>query len=259
MPGSALIGYSGFVGGNLAAQFPFDDNYNSKNIQDIRRKSYDLIVCCGVSAVKWKANRFPGEDREAVERLLNNLQFVKAERFILISTVDVYPSPEGVDEDSDPHAQPNHTYGTNRLYVEDTVRRLFATAYVVRLPGLFGPGLKKNVIYDLMHDNVDAIHPEGQFQYYDVRRLWRDLQVVTTNNLRLVNIATEPIVTSEMVRKYFPAKRLHSSTAPPPSYNVRSLYESYFGGSGGYLFTAEQILADLGDWIRQDQKRGDAA
>ena len=259
MPGSALIGYSGFVGGNLAGHYPFDDSYNSKNIQGIRGKSYDLLVCCGVSAVKWKANRFPAEDRAAVEGLLNDLQFVKAERFILISTVDVYPSPDGIDEASDPHVQSNHAYGTNRLHVEDTVRQLFSTVYVVRLPGLFGPGLKKNVIYDLMHDNLDAIHPQGQFQYYDVRRLWRDLQVVTSNNLRLVNFATEPILTSEVVRRHFPTKRIQSLTAPPQSYDMRSRYASYFGGSGGYLLNAEQVLADLGDWIHQDQRQGDAA
>jgi nucleoside-diphosphate-sugar epimerase len=170
----------------------------------IRGRSYDVLVCCGVSAVKWQANRFPAEDRAAIDRLLKNLALMTANRAILISTVDIYPSVEGVDESFDPHGQPNHAYGTNRLHVEDTIRQLFGSSHVVRLPGLFGPGLKKNVIYDLMRDNcLDAMHPRGSFQYYDIRRLWRDLQVVIGNELSVVNLAAAPIETRAIVDRYF--------------------------------------------------------
>ena len=40
-----------------------------------------------------------------------------------------------------------HPYGRNRLELEDLVRKEFDTL-VVRLPALFGKGLKKNFIYD---------------------------------------------------------------------------------------------------------------
>ena len=55
----ALIGYTGFVGGNLHLQTPFDDVYNSKNIDSLRGKSYELVVCAGAPGVKWKANKEP--------------------------------------------------------------------------------------------------------------------------------------------------------------------------------------------------------
>jgi nucleoside-diphosphate-sugar epimerase len=259
MPGACLIGNSGFVGGNLARQYSFDDCYNSRNIEQIRGRSYDLLVCCGVSAVKWHANRFPAEDRARIDRLLKQLSYVRATRAILISTVDVYPSTKGVDESFDPHGHSNHPYGINRLHVEDTIREFFGSAHVVRLPALFGPGLKKNVIYDLLHDNcLDAIHPHGSFQYYDVRRLWRDLQTVTGNNLSVVNFATGPIETSEIVRRYFPAKQIVSEAATPPGYDMRTKYADHFNGGGGYIYRSEEVLADMGDWI-QKEERGVAA
>jgi nucleoside-diphosphate-sugar epimerase len=255
MSRACLIGYTGFVGGNLARQYAFDDCYNSRNIEQIRGRSYDLVVCCGVSAVKWQANRFPAEDRSAIDRLLKNLEFVTATQSILISTVDVYPSTEGVDESFDPHGHSNHPYGTNRLIVEDTFHQLFESVQIVRLPALFGPGLKKNVIYDLMHDNcLDAIHPHGSFQYYDVRRLWRDVEVVTRNNLKVVNFATRPIETCEIVQRYFPGKKVASQAARPVAYDMRTQYAEYFGGSDGYVYSAEQVLGDLGDWICEDKK-----
>lgn len=259
MPGTCLIGHTGFVGGNLAKQYAFDDCYNSRNIEQIRGRSYDLIVCCGVSAVKWQANRFPAEDRAAIDQLLKHLALVKAMRSILISTVDVYPSVQGVDESFDPHGRPSHPYGTNRLYVEDAIQQFFECAHVVRMPALFGPGLKKNVIYDLLHDNcLDAIHPHGSFQYYDVRQLWRDLQVVTRNNLGVINFATRPIETCEIVRRYFPGKQIGSVADISAAYDMRTLHAGHFGGSDGYIYSAEQVLADMGDWIRKEE-RGVAA
>ncbi len=217
------------------------------------------MVCCAVSAVKWQANRFPAEDRAAIDRLLENLALVTAQRSILISTVDVYPSTEGVDESFDPHGLANHPYGTNRLHVEDTIQQLFECVHIVRLPALFGPGLKKNVIYDLMHDNcLDAIHPHGSFQYYDVRRLWRDVQVVTRNNLKVANFATRPIETCEIVQRYFPGKQIASQAARPAAYDMRTQYGEYFGGGDRYIYSAEQAMADLGDWILEDQKGGAA-
>ena len=50
---TALIGNTGFVGGNLLRQQPFDALFNSKNIDDIAGRSFDLVVCAGVRAEKW--------------------------------------------------------------------------------------------------------------------------------------------------------------------------------------------------------------
>ena len=100
MPDTALIGYTGFVGSNLLRQMSFKDLYHSKNIEELGGKSYDLLVCAGAPAEKWKANQDPGKDLENIRRLMDCLGRAKARKIILISTVDVYPVPCGVDEDS---------------------------------------------------------------------------------------------------------------------------------------------------------------
>ena len=47
---------------------------------------------------------------------------------------------------------------------EDFCVRTFAGCVVVRLPGLFGEGLKKNVLYDLLNDNrLDRDQPGIEF------------------------------------------------------------------------------------------------
>src|SRR5262245_360131 len=156
----ALIGSTGFVGGNLLRQAHFDGLYHSRNVADLRGRAYDTVVCAGARAEKWKANQDPDADRRGLQSLFDAIDAVTASRFVLISTVDVYPSPVGVDEDSPIDPAAASAYGRHRYELEEFVRARFREHLVVRLPGLFGPGLKKNVIFDLLHDNqVEKIHP----------------------------------------------------------------------------------------------------
>ena len=148
---TALIGYTGFVGSNLKDQFRFDDLYNSKNIHEIDNKHYDLIVCAGIKAQKWYANQHPEEDLQDILTLVNHLRTVKVKRFVLISTIDVYPNPIQVDESLDINVENHHAYGKNRKYAEDMIRDLFPNAHILRLPALFGKGLKKNFLFDLLN------------------------------------------------------------------------------------------------------------
>src|SRR3954462_10163963 len=96
----ALIGATGFVGGTLLRQSSFSDLYHSRNIDEIRGRSYDLVVCAGARAEKWKANQDPETDRAAIARLSRPLAEARRGVGVLISTIDVYPEPVAVDEDT---------------------------------------------------------------------------------------------------------------------------------------------------------------
>ena len=94
---TALIGHSGFVGSSLARQTSFDARYRSTDIQDIRGKHFDLLVCAGASGKKWLANREPANDLRSLETLMSHLEHVRSDRVVLISTVDVFSVPVDVD------------------------------------------------------------------------------------------------------------------------------------------------------------------
>ena len=144
---SAIIGHTGFIGGNLVNQYHFDQFYNSKNIESIGGQQFDYLVCSGAPAVKWLANKEPIGDRENLQRLVNCLKNVEAKQMILISTVDVYPSPIEVNEETIIDLEKCQPYGKHRLELEYFLAERFDTL-TIRLPGLFGQGLKKNIIYD---------------------------------------------------------------------------------------------------------------
>jgi hypothetical protein len=251
---TALIGHSGFVGSNLFAKRSYDYLYRSTDIRTIRGKSFDHIVCSGVQAMKWWANLHPEEDKESIRRLLDPLSEVSANRFTLISTIDVYPAPRGVDEDSPIEREGHHAYGLHRLEVEDWIRERFPQVLILRLPGLFGPGLKKNVIYDMLHDNnLDKVHPGGVFQYYDLRRLADDIDCAWQLGLELLNVSSEPLGTEEIRANFFPDKQLGATGAAPAGYDMKSKHGGAWGGCDGYLYSKEQVIADLAGWLQSHQ------
>lgn len=248
---TALVGHSGFVGCNLLAKRDYDATYRSTDIETIRGTTFEHVVCSGIQAMKWWANLHPEEDLAGIERLLGPLAACRAERFTLISTIDVYPAPRGVDEDSAIETAGHHAYGLHRLQAEERIRAMFPRVLVLRLPGLFGPGLKKNVIYDLMHDNhLDKVHPGGVFQYYDLRRLADDIDRAWSLGLETLNVSSAPLGTSEIRDRFFPGKDLGGTGDAPAGYDMRSKHAAAWGGTDGYLYSKEQVLGDLGEWLK---------
>lgn len=248
-----LIGYTGFVGNNLHKQTEFDRLYNSKNSDEMCNKQFDELVCAGISAVKWKANKEPAADWSAIQTLMRNLEKVSAKRFILISTIDVYPILEGVDESFDCHSQENHSYGTHRLKFEDFCRSHFPNCHIIRLPGLFGEGLKKNVIFDLIHNNMlEVINPHSRFQYYYLKHLWQDIQTAVEKGAHLVNLFGEPVSSAEIVTHFFPHKKVGTQPHAQVVYNIQTREACLFGQQHPYRFTKQAILNQLQEFIEHE-------
>ena len=245
---NALIGQTGFVGGNLARQMPFDAAFSSRDIGGIRGQRFGTIVCAGAYAAKWKANQDPQADRDSLEKLIAPLREVECERFVLISTVDVYERPVEVDESVAPDA--THAYGRHRRELEEFAASRFPDCYVLRLPGLFGPGLKKNVLYDLLHDNqVERIHPDGVFQYYSLNHLGADIGRAVANGWRVLNVATGPIPTRELALRCFGRElSAYPAGTAPARYDFRTRY-----APSGYLYDKAQVIRELSEFVAAER------
>jgi nucleoside-diphosphate-sugar epimerase len=252
---SALIGYTGFVGSNLLRQHTFDARFNSSNIEQIAGRGFDLVVCAGARAEKWKANADPKNDLDNIERLTRALEQVNARKVVLISTVDVFINPVDVDEESPTPTAGLSAYGRNRRRLEQIVSARF-DALVVRLVGLYGPGLKKNVIYDLLHDNnVHAIDSRAVFQYYDIGRLWRDVELALDNELTLVHLPTEPVSVADVARGAFGIEFTNEVSPSPARYDIHTRFASVFGGSNSYVETKTDALARIAAFVSAERAR----
>jgi nucleoside-diphosphate-sugar epimerase len=252
---SALIGYTGFVGGNLLEQHAFDALFNSSNIESIVGRSFDLVVCSGARAEKWKANTEPERDLDNIERLVRALEQINTRRLVLISTVDVFLSPVDVDEESPTPMTGLHAYGRNRRRLEQIVASRF-NALIVRLPALYGRGLKKNIVYDLMHDNeVQKIDSRGEFQWYGVDRLWQDIAISLDAELNLVHLATEPVSVADVARAAFGIEFTNEVAPTPARYDMRTRHAELFGATGPYVQTRPETLEGISQFVVRERQR----
>lgn len=300
----ALVGYTGFVGSNLAASGEFEGLYNSKNVQEAYGTCPDILYYSGVPAAKFIANKFPRQDMEIMEAAVENIRKINPKKLVLISTVDVYREPNGKDEDSPMETEGLAAYGANRLWLEGKVREMYPDCLIVRLPGLYGKNIKKNFIYDyinyipallnegkmaelsakepqlkefysLREDGFWAVKADidrpalkalfkkvgfsalnftdsrGQFQYYNLKYLYENIQTAIDNNIKLLNIATQPIEIGTLHRVLTGEDFVNEVASVPPLYDFRTKHAELFGGRDGYIQTAEFVYSDIKKFVEE--------
>lgn len=251
---TALIGHTGFVGGNLARQWSPDRTFNSSTIEAFAGGRYELVVCAGTYAEKWRINADPGPDQANIERLAAILSTASIERLVLIGTVDVFPVPQGVDEDSPIDEAAAQPYGRHRRWLERTLSARFQTT-LVRLPALFGDGLKKNALFDLLHDHqVDRLNPASTFQFYDVGRLWSDAEIAIRHRLPVAHLVTRPVALGEVAEVAFGRHLDPNSTMPAAQYDCRTRHAPLFGGAGDYLSDRNDVLLAIRQFVERQRQ-----
>lgn len=240
---NVLIGFSGFVGSTLLEQAHFSALFRSTNIHEIENREFDLVVCAGAPAQKWIANRDPVDDRKKIESLINHLRTIKCKKFILISTVDVFKAPIGVDESTPVDESGLHAYGLHRRLLEKFVEQHFKSHLIVRLPGLVGPGLRKNVIFDFLNNNnLHAIESRGVFQFYPMINLWYDIKIALQAGLSLVHLTAEPISVADVSLQGFGRPFTQTLENPPARYDMQTRHAQIFGSLGQYQYSARETI-----------------
>lgn len=299
----ALVGYTGFVGSNIYAAGDFDAVYNSKNIKEAYGTNPDLLIYAGLRAEKYLANNAPEKDMELIYQAEENISKINPKELVLISTIDVFKNPKGVDENTAIDTENLHAYGYNRYQLELWVREKYPDALIIRLPGLFGKNIKKNFIYDYINlipfmlkeekfnelakrdpelkdyytpqDNgfykvnvsdadrevlkdkfrllgfsaLNFTDSRSVYQFYNLGRLWDDIQVALRNGIKLWHPATEPVSAGE-VYKYLSGKEFKNELrGVPADYDYRTIYSDVFAGNDGYISDKEQVLNEIKEFV----------
>lgn len=252
----ALIGSTGFVGSVLLRQTPFNAQYHSRNIAQSAGRSFDQVICSAAPAQKWIANREPAADRANIDRLIASLDRIDCQQLILISTVDVFSNPLGVDENSIVDETGLQPYGLNRRLLEKYVESRFPQRHlIVRLGGLVGPGLRKNVIFDFQNDNnLQAIDSRGVFQFYPMVNLWFDIQAALAADLRLVHLTAAPVSVEDVALEGFNRAFVNHATAHPARYDFRTCHAEVFGSAGPYQYSRRESLQAIRAYAQSEPR-----
>ncbi|WP_234083947.1 NAD-dependent epimerase/dehydratase family protein [Enterobacter quasiroggenkampii] len=251
----ALIGYTGFVGTTLLKQTQFDELYRSTNIQDIKDRKFDVVVCAGAPAQKWIANANPQDDKEKIDSLIACLDSIECNSFILISTVDVFKNPQNIDENTSVDVQDLHAYGLNRYRLEHFVQKRFPNHLIVRLPGLVGPGLRKNIIFDFLNENnTSKIESRSVFQFYPMVNLWFDIKTALKHNINLIHLTAAPVSVEQIARDGFGFEFNLQQDSHPVVYDMRSIHGELFNGTQNYQYSVKDTILAVRHYAQSEAK-----
>ncbi|MCQ2482086.1 MAG: sugar nucleotide-binding protein [Clostridia bacterium] len=189
----SLVGYTGFVGSNILAggKNSIDYIYNSKNICEAYDTQPDILIYAGVRAEKFLANKNPEEDYKNILAAEENISKIAPKKLILISTVDVLNNPNGMDESSAIDTENLNAYGYNRYMLEIWAREHYNDALIIRLPALFGKGLKKNFLYDLINVIPAMIKVDKMDEICISNPLVKEYYKLQDNGFYKINVLTE--------------------------------------------------------------------
>lgn len=107
----------------------------------------------------FEANRYPERDGARIDGLIETLKAQRCSRFVLLSTIAVLERFDSGQDEGTKVFQGDTPYGVNRRKLEEACDEIFDDCLVVRLPALFGQGLAKNFIFDLLNPLPSMLRP----------------------------------------------------------------------------------------------------
>ncbi len=151
-----IVGAKGFVGSALCRNAHKNNEViqiNKNNYEEEKSKTYDILINSAMPSTKYWASTNPFDDFKKTVELTADLTYNwKYEKIIQISTISV----EKLDT----------PYAINKKAAEDILN--FKNSLIVRLGTLYGIGLKKGPLFDLLNKNKVYTDKKSQFDFIDV-------------------------------------------------------------------------------------------
>lgn len=89
------------------------------------------------------------------------------------------------------------------------------------------------------------------YQFYDLKRLWKDIGIALDDDIRLWHPATEPISASELYKYLSGQEFVNEISNAPAFYDYRTIHADVFGGANGYICQKEEVLANIKQLVEE--------
>jgi hypothetical protein len=130
------------------------------------------------------------------------------------------------------------------------IKKKFKQSIIIRLPNLYGNGLKKNFIYDLIYRNRwDLTHKDSKMQWYNLKHIWKDILIVKENMLSVVNFAVAPVSVKKIAKYSLDIAFTNITEKEPLNHRMLTVHSKIFGKKNGFLYSQKQTLEELKDFI----------
>lgn len=87
------------------------------------------------------------------------------------------------------------------------------------------------------------------YQFYNLGRLWNDIQTVLREDIKLWHPATEPVSAAEIYKYLSGEEFVNELGGTPANYDYKTVHAEIFGGKNGYICDKGQILSEIKEFV----------
>ena len=156
-----ILGYQGFVGSAITKYCKKKKinflGISRKNFDKFKNYRFNYLINCAMPSKRFWAKKFPYLDfDETVNKTAYFLNDFRFKKFIHISSVSA-------------RIQKNTIYGLNKNRAEKLVKK--KNHLIFRLASMYGPGLKKGVIIDLVNSSTVFVNKKSKYSFTNINKI----------------------------------------------------------------------------------------
>lgn len=203
MPRAAIVGPRGFIGTAVRAELEsrgYEIVLLERDSETATVPYCDLAFFCAGSSAAYLSSKDPMRCLRAnVIDLYGYLATLKADRWVLMSSLSVYPAGlQSKSEDAPVELSRLSVYGMHKAMAEAYVCTFTPNAIVLRVGYLYGKGLRKNLMFDLRSGRKELfLTPDSALAPLDVALLADAAASLAEKALPgIYNVASRYVVTA---------------------------------------------------------------
>ena len=87
-------------------------------------------------------------------------------------------------------------------------------------------------------------NPSSEYQYYNLNYLWKDINTALINDLKVINLATEPLKALTIYKK-LSKKNMKKNNSKIYIANMVTKHGKFWNSKNNYICTKKKIIKDL--------------
>lgn len=209
MKNVGLIGRNGFIG---------------KTVFEILKKNFlvvdepaacDVLVNCAGFSRMYAAHKNPQLMKRVEDYTFWRMQRIPFNRLIHLSTIYI-------------DASPTHAYSVLKKRMERNILDIWPNSTIFRLASVLGPGLQKNVIFDLAHRIPLWVTPDSIYNYISSEELGNIITYFVDNHVPgTFNVGASKSISVSDVVKITSGKAKYGNKKDEVLMNVSFLQKHY--------------------------------
>ena len=109
----------------------------------------------------------------------------------------------------------------------------------------------KNIFRMLGFSALNFTDSRSVYQFYNLKRLWSDIQVALDAGITVWHPATEPVSAGELYKYLTGEDFVNELGGTPADYNYRTIHAEIFGGHDGYICDKRIVLNEIGELVKR--------